>query len=106
MQAPSLNPKPKTDNLARSFSKTLKEFGIQHYHDPAYRLIWIPVDEVSVFMDRFPHMKGKQGEIEISFTKYTNAILVYLNNLYEKKLIQLPPNISIEYHDGDIVVDF
>ena len=106
MKTSTLNSKPQTDKLARSFSKTLKEFGIQFQHSPDYRLIWIPVDEVSIFMNRFPHMKGKQGEIEISFTKYTNAILVYLNNLYEKKLIQLPPNISIEYHDGDIVVDF
>jgi hypothetical protein len=106
MQAPSLNPKPKTDNSPLSFSKTLEEFGIQFQHSPDYKLIWIPIDQISIFMNRFPHMMGKQGEIEISFTKYTNAILVYLNNLYEKKLIQLPPDISIEYHDGDIVIDF
>jgi len=106
MQNSTLNSEPKTDNLARSFSKTLEKFGIQFQHDPTYKLIWIPVDKVSVYMDGFPSIIAEQGEDKISVTKYPNAILIYLSNLYEKKLIQLPPDIAIEYHDGDIVVDF
>ena len=106
METSTQTSKPQTDNSPLSFSQTLKEFGIQFQHTPDYRLIWIPVDKISVYMGKFTHIRGYQGEIEISFTKYTNTILVYLSNLYEKKLIQLPPDISIEYHDGDIVVDF
>ena len=106
MQNSTLNPEPKTDNLARSFSQTLEKFGIQFQHSPDYKLIWIPVDKVSVYMDGFPSIIAEQGEDKISVTKYPNAILIYLSNLYEKKLIQLPPDIAIEYHDGDIVVDF
>jgi len=106
MQDSTLNPKPQTDNLSRSFSKTLKKFGIQFQHTPDYKTIWIPVDEISVYMSRFPHIMGYQGDDRISITKYPNVILVYLSNLYEKKLIQLPPDIAIEYHDGDIVIEF
>jgi len=106
METSTLNPKPKTDNLALSFSKTLEEFGIQFQHDLTYKLIWIPVDEISMYMSKFPHIRGYQGEIEISIAKYTNAILVYLANLYDKTIVYLPPDIEIEYHDGDIVVEF
>jgi len=106
METSTLNPKPQTDNLALSFSKTLEEFGIQFQHDPTYKLIWIPVDEISVYMSKFPHIRGYQGEIEISITKYSNAILVWISNLYEKKIIQLPRDTTIEYHDGDIVIEF
>ena len=106
MQNSTLNPEPKTDKLARSFSRALEKFGIQFQHSPDYRLIWIPVDEISVDLGKFSHIIGKQGDDKISITKYPNAILVYLSNLYEKKLIQLPPDIAIEYLDGNIVIDF
>jgi len=106
MQAPSLNPEPKTDKLAHSFSRALKKFGIQFQHTPDYKLIWIPVDEISVDLQKYPSIYGMQGETKIVITRYSKAISVYLANLYEKKLIQLPPDIAIEYHNGDIVVDF
>ena len=106
MKTPSLNPKPQIDNSPLSFSKTLEEFGIQFQHSPYYKLIWIPVDEISIDLGKYPRIMGKQGEDEIFITKYPSAILVYLSNLYEKKLIHLPPDIAIEYHDGEIVIDF
>jgi len=106
MQNSTQTSEPKTDKLARSFSQALKKFGIQFQHSPDYKLIWIPVDEISVDLGKFPHIIGYQGDDKISITKYPNAILVYLSNLYEKKLIQLPPDIAIEYLDGNIVIDF
>jgi len=106
MKTFTLNSKPKTDNLARSFSRALKKFGIQFQHDPTYKLIWIPVDKIFVYMGKFPHIRGYQGEIEISITKYTNAILIWLTNLYDKTEIQLSPDIEIKYHNGDIVIEF
>jgi len=106
MQNSTLNPEPQTDKLARSFSQTLEKFGIQFQHDPTYKLIWIPVDEIFVYIGKFPHIRGYQGEIEISITKYTNAILVWLTNLYDKTEIQLSPDIEIKYLDGDIVIEF
>jgi len=106
MKTPSLNPKSENENLSLSFSKTLEEFGIQYYHTPDYKLIWIPIDKISINLGKYPHIMGKQGEDEIFITKYPNTILIYLANLYEKKLIHLPPDIAIEYHDGEIVIDF
>jgi len=106
MQTPSLNSKSETGNLPRSFSQILEKFGIQFQHSPDYKLIWIPVDKVFMDLGKYPTISGIQGETKIMITRYSKAISIYLANLYEKKLIQLSPDISIEYHDGDIIIEF
>ena len=106
MQTPSLDPKSEIYISVQSFLKTLKEFKIQFNHDPNYKIFWIPIDLISVDLGKFPKIRGEQGDIEISITRYSNAIAIWISDSYNKKLIYLPPDKIVEYHNGDIVIEF
>ncbi len=105
MITPTQNSKPKPNRLPRSLLKALKSFGIEFYHDPNYKSIWIPTDKISIDIFGSPYIIGKQGDTEIYITKYPDHISIWIKDIYEEKRITLPLNIAIGYHEDSILIE-
>jgi hypothetical protein len=89
MQTPTQVSKPQIDNSILSFLETLKEFGIEFFHSPDYKAIWIPIDKIFVDVSKFTYIGGHQGDTEITLTKYPNNTTIYIRDPYEGKLVIL-----------------